>query len=70
MPFALSPRGKVAYIEPALHPQTFERNVIMGKAKESSKEAKKQPTKTPKEKKAAKQAKKHGSTNTPLVGSH
>ena len=42
----------------------------MGKAKESSKEAKKQPTKTLKEKKAAKQAKKHGSTNTPLVGSH
>ena len=42
----------------------------MGKAKEASKEAKKQPTKTPKEKKAAKQAKKHGSTNTPLVGSH
>jgi len=68
--FALSAPEKVAYIEPALHPQTFERSAIMGKAKEASKEAKKQPTKTPKEKKAAKQAKKHGSTNTPLVGSH
>ena len=67
MPFALSPRGKVAYIEPALHPQTFERNVIMGKAKESSKEAKKQPTKTPKEKKAAKQTKKHAGDVMPLV---
>jgi hypothetical protein len=60
----------LTYIEGHLHLQTFERSAIMGKAKESSKEAKKQPAKSPKEKKAAKQAKKHGSTNTPLVGSH
>ena len=42
----------------------------MTKAKQTTKEQKKQPALNPKEKKAAKQAKKHGSTNTPLVGSH
>ena len=42
----------------------------MTKSKKPGKEEKKHSLLTPKEKKAAKQAKKHGSTNTPLVGSH
>jgi hypothetical protein len=43
------------------------KEIIMGKAKETSKEAKKQAAKTPKEKKAAKQAKKHASDSIPLT---
>lgn len=62
--------SNLAYIESHLHPQTFDRSAIMGKAKETSKEAKKQPTKTAKEKRAAKQAKKHGLTHTPLIVAH
>ena len=69
-PFFFHSSRELTYIESHLHLQTFERSMIMGKAKESSKEAKKQPAKSPKEKKAAKQAKKQGSTQTPLVGTH